>query len=98
VIVLTLEGFVVEDVLAHDRFLLEQPQVQGDKVVWTKSVTAGFYATLGVAPVRFVFEAMVRSGKIKSIVAYLPMSEIARIETACRTQVQAPLIYARPCR
>src|SRR5262249_23304683 len=73
------------------------PLVNGDKVGWTKSITAGFYANLGVAPVRFVFEATVRSGKIKSIIAHLPASEIARIETACRSRATDPLIYAQPC-
>jgi hypothetical protein len=92
-----LKLFVAQDIAAHDQFMIEEPQVRGDRVAWTKSVTAGFYATLGVAPVRFAFEATVRSGKIESIVAHLPASEIARIETACRARTMEPLIYAQPC-
>ena len=92
-----LKLFVAQDIAAHDQFMIKEPTVRGDKVGWTKSVTAGFYATLGVAPVRFVFEATVRSGKIKSIVAHVPANEIARIEKACRAQKQEPLIYDQPC-
>ena len=92
-----LKLFVTQDIAAHDQFMMEAPQVRGDTVGWSKSITAGFYAALGVAPLRFVFEATVRSGKIKSIVAHLPASEIARIETACRARTPEPMIYAQPC-
>ena len=92
-----LKLFVTQDIAAHDQFMIEAPQVRGDTVGWSKSITAGFYAALGVAPLRFVFEATVRSGKIKSIVAHLPASEIARIETACRARTPEPMIYAQPC-
>ena len=92
-----LKRFIADDISAHDQFLMEQPEVKGNKVGWTRSVTAGFYATLGVAPIQFAFEAMVQSGKIKSIVAHLPMTEIARIEMACRTRATKPLIYGGPC-
>src|SRR5262245_11733773 len=92
-----LKLFVTQDIAAHDQFMIEAPQVRGDTVGWSKSITAGFYAALGVAPLRFVFEATVRSGKIKSIVAHLPAIEIARIETACRARTPEPMIYAQPC-
>jgi hypothetical protein len=92
-----LKLFVAQDIAAHDQFMIEEPRIKGDKVAWTKSVTGGFYATLGVAPVRFAFEAKVGNGKIQSIVAYVPASEIARIEKACRAQKWEPLIYEQPC-
>src|SRR5262249_55238070 len=53
----SLKLFVTRDIAAHDQFMIEAPQVRGDTVGWSKSITAGFYAALGVAPVRFVFEA-----------------------------------------
>jgi len=93
----SLKYFIAADISAHDQFLMESPQVKGDKVEWTRSVTAGFYATLGVAPVQFAFEAIVQRGKVKSIVAHLPTAEIARIEAACRARPKEPLIYGQPC-
>jgi len=74
--------FVQADTWANDRFAMESPRVHGDKVVWTKSVTAGFYQHLGIAPVQFTFEATVLAGRITSINAHFPLREIARIEEA----------------
>jgi ketosteroid isomerase-like protein len=92
-----LRRFVQTDTWANDRFAMESPRLHGDKVVWTKSVTAGFYQHLGIAPVQFAFEATVRAGRITSINAYFPPWEIARIEQACRARAIEPLIYGRPC-
>jgi hypothetical protein len=39
----------------------------------------------------------VRSGKINSIVAYVPLEEIVRIEAACGRQTPEPRIYDKPC-
>ena len=60
-------------------------------------MTESFYQGIGVAPVQFVFEATIKSGKIKSIIAYLPAGQIARISKACRAQAKEPLIHGRPC-
>ena len=46
---------------------------------------------------QFVFEATIKSGKIKSIIAHLPVGEIVRIGKACRAQAKEPLIHGRPC-
>ena len=53
--------------------------------------------TLGVAPVQFAFTALIDNGKIESIVAHVPRSEIARIEAACRRNAAEPMIYGRNC-
>ena len=37
----SLALFVAQDIAAHDQFLIERAEVQGDNVSWTKSVTAG---------------------------------------------------------
>src|SRR5262249_32248217 len=74
-----LRSFLAQDAWINERFSLEEPRVAGDKVTWTRSVTAPFYERLGIAPVQFAFEATVHGDKIKSIVAYLPPGEIARI-------------------
>jgi len=47
--------------------------------------------------VQFVFEATLKTAKVKSIVAHLPASEIVRIGKACRAQAKEPLIHGRPC-
>jgi len=49
-----------------------------------------------VAPVQFVFEATIKSGKLMSIIAHLPAGEIARISKACGAQANEPLIMADP--
>jgi hypothetical protein len=85
------------DMWMHESFALEQTRVEGNRVAWSRSITAGFYEHIGVAPVRFAFSADVRNGKIQSIVAHVPPEEIARIETACRHRTPEPPIYGRPC-
>jgi hypothetical protein len=92
-----LRRFIQTDTWVNDQFAMESPHVGGNKVVWTRSVTAGFYQHLGIAPVQFAFEATVQAGRIKSIVAHFPLWEITRIEEACRTRATEPVIYGRPC-
>lgn len=92
-----LKDFVDADLWLNDEFPLESPQVRGNAVSWTRSVTTGFYEQLGVAPIKFSFRAVVQSGKINCIVAHFSLPEIARIESACRAREKEPLIYGRPC-
>jgi hypothetical protein len=92
-----LRRFIQTDTWVNDRFAMGSPRVRGDKVLWTRSVTAGFYRHLGIAPVQFAFEATVRAGRIMSIIAHLPLREIARVEEACRARTKEPAIYGRPC-
>ena len=92
-----LKLFLDEDMWFNDSFTLEQPLVEDNRVSWTKSVTANFYSKLGVAPVQFAFAAVINNGKIESIVAHVPRSEIARIEAACQRNEAEPMIYGRNC-
>jgi len=92
-----LPHFLELDMWLNESFELEQLTVELNRVIWTKPITAPFYEHIGVAPIRFVFSADVRSGKIKSIVAHVPPDEIVRIESACRQSTPEPRIYGNPC-
>ena len=92
-----LPRFLELDMWLNDSFALEEAAVERNRVTWTKSITAPFYERIGVAPIRFAFAADVRSGKINSIVAYVPLEEIVRIEAACGRQTPEPRIYDKPC-
>ena len=56
-----------------------------------------FYQDIGVAPVRYAFEAEVKNGRLRSIVSYIPTQEIKRIAAACKGAKIAPRIHSRPC-
>jgi len=92
-----LPRFLELDMWLNESFELEQVSVERNRVAWSKPITAPFYEHIGVAPIRFAFVADVRNGKIKSIVAYMPFDEIARIEGACRERTPEPKIYGNPC-
>ncbi len=92
-----LRTFLEADIWMHETFPLEQMAVERNRVAWTRPITAAFYENIGVAPIRFAFTADVRKGKIKSIVAHVPLEEIARIENACRRRTPEPRIYGNPC-
>jgi hypothetical protein len=92
-----LPRFLELDMWLNESFALEQAAVERNRVTWTKSITAPFYEHIGVAPIRFAFAADVRSGKISSIVAHVPLEEIVRIEAACGRQTPEPRIYDNPC-
>ena len=92
-----LPRFLELDMWLNDSFALEEAAVERNRVTWTKSITAPFYERIGVAPIRFAFAADVRSGKINSIVAYVPLEEIVRIEAACGRETPEPRIYDNPC-
>ena len=92
-----LPRFLELDMWLNELFALEEAAVERNRVTWTKSITAPFYERIGVAPIRFAFAADVRSGKINSIVAYVPLEEIVRIEAACGRETPEPRIYDKPC-
>jgi hypothetical protein len=92
-----LKWLINSEIFLREDFLLNRPQVEGDTVSWIELASEEFYKSIRVAPVQFVFEAVVQSGKIRSIVAHLPTSEIARIREACHAQAKDPLIHDRPC-
>jgi hypothetical protein len=91
-----LRRFLDEDMWFNDSFELKQPVVDHNQVSWTESVSADFYAKLGVAPVRYAFTAIVNQRKIELIASHVPLEDIARIEAACRRTTE-PVIYGRPC-
>lgn len=92
-----LKWFINTEIWLRDDFRLANPRVDGDRVSWTEAAIAPFYKSIGVAPVEFAFEATIKSAKITSIVAHLPVGEIARIRGACKAQPSEPLINGRPC-
>src|SRR5262249_15915067 len=92
-----LMWFINTEIWFREDSALNHPQVAGNRVTWDEAATESFYQGIGVAPVQFVFEATIKSGKIKSIIAHLPADEIARISKACGAQTKEPLIHGRPC-
>jgi hypothetical protein len=92
-----LRWFINTEIWLRESFVLNHPRVEGDTVSWDEPVVGEFYKRIGVAPVQFSFEAVVKDAKIESIVAHLPTGEIARIKQACLTQAMEPQIYSRPC-
>jgi hypothetical protein len=92
-----LKWFISAETWMREDFALNHHRVAGNKVTWDEAAAESFYQGIGVAPVQFVFEATIKSGKIKSIAAHLPANEIARISKACGAQTKDPLIHGRPC-
>lgn len=92
-----LNWFINTEIWFREDFTLNHHRVAGNRVTWDEAATESFYQGIGVAPVQFVFEATIKSGKIKSIIAHFPAGEIARISKACLTQAKEPLIHGRPC-
>jgi hypothetical protein len=92
-----LTWFINTEIWMREDFALNHHRVAGNRVTWDEAAGESFYQGIGVAPVQFVFEATVKSGKIKSIIAHLPAGEIVRIGKACRAQAKEPLIHGRPC-
>ena len=92
-----LTWFIDTEIWFRDVFDLDRSRADGNQVTWVESSAAPFYRDLGVAPVTFTFEAIVRDGLITEIVAHLPMPEIGRIKEACMARVPEPRLRDRPC-
>ena len=92
-----LTWFIDTELWLRDTFVLDRLHVDGNRVSWVESAEAPFYRDLGVAPVAFAFEAIVRDGLITAIVAHLPMPEIERIREACIARVPEPQLRDRRC-
>jgi len=92
-----LKWFINTETWMREDFALNHHRVAGNRITWDEAAAESFYQGIGVAPVQFVFEATIKSGKIKSIIAHLPADEIARISKACGAQTKEPLIHGRPC-
>ena len=92
-----LTWFIGTEIWLRDVFDLDRLQADGNRVTWVESAVAPFYRDLGVAPVTFAFEAIVRDGLITTIISHLPMPEIERIKEACVARVPEPRLRDRPC-
>jgi len=82
---------------------LEDPHSAGHTVTWTDLVTNPVYEKLGVAPVQIAGQAVIRDGKIKSLITHFPPSSLAKFEQACEQKgcetpkADGVLIVGQPC-
>jgi hypothetical protein len=91
-----LRWFINSEIWLRDSFALEDIEARGNRVTWSEPATGSFYQSLGIAPVRFAFEAKSERGRIISIVAHVSAPDIKRIAGACKDEA-APQIHDRPC-
>jgi hypothetical protein len=91
-----LRWFINSEIWLRDSFRLEDIEARGNRVTWSEPATGAFYQSLGIAPVRFAFEAKAERGRIISIVAHVPAPDIERIAGACKEET-APQIHDHPC-
>jgi hypothetical protein len=92
-----LRWLINTEIWLRDSFQLDHLKVEDNRVSWDEAASEPFYQSIGVAPVCFVFEAVVQKGHIMSIVAHLPLAEISRIRQACKAQADEPLIHGGAC-
>ena len=82
---------------------LEDAHSAGDTVTWTDLVTNPVYEKLGVAPVHIAGQAVIRDGKIKSLITHFPPTSLAKFEQACEQKgcetpkADGVLIIGQPC-
>ncbi len=75
----------------------------GESVTWTDFVTTPVYEKLGTGPVEIAGKAVIREGKIKSLVIHYPPSSLAKFEQACQQEgcetpkADGVLIVGQPC-
>jgi hypothetical protein len=91
-----LTWFINTDIWMREEFALNHHRVSGDRVTWDEAAAESFYQNIGVAPVQFVFEATIRSGKIKSIIAQLPTGEIDSPERPADHRPRPRRVRRRP--
>jgi hypothetical protein len=92
-----LRWFINTEIWLRDNFDLDEVEAHGNWVSWTEKAGGAFYQDIGVAPVRYAFEAEAKNGQLTSIVAYIPNQEIKRIAAACTAAKITPHIHNRPC-
>jgi ketosteroid isomerase-like protein len=92
-----LRWFINTEIWLRDNFDLNEVEAHGNWVTWIEMAAGAFYQDIGVAPVRYAFEAEVKNGRLRSIVSYIPTQEIKRIAAACKSAKIAPRIHSRPC-
>jgi hypothetical protein len=92
-----LRWFINTEIWLRDNFDLDEVEAHGTWVTWIEKAGGTFYEDIGVAPVRYAFEAEVKNGQLTSIVSYIPTREIRRIAAACKAAKITPYIHNRPC-
>ena len=92
-----LRWFINTEIWLRDTFDLNELEAHGNWVSWIEMAAGAFYRDIGVAPVRYTFEADVKNGHLTSIVSYIPTQEIKRIAAACQAATITPRIHDRPC-
>jgi hypothetical protein len=92
-----LRWFINTEIWLRDNFDLDEVEAHGNWVTWIEKAGGTFYQDIGVAPVRYAFEAEVKNGQLTSIVSYIPTGEIRRIIAACKAAKITPYIHNRPC-
>jgi hypothetical protein len=92
-----LRWFINTEIWLRDSFDLDEVEAHGNWVTWIEMAGGTFYQDIGVAPVRYAFEAEVKNGQLTSIVSYIPTREIRRIAAACTAAKITPHIHNRPC-
>ena len=92
-----LRWFINSEIWLRDTFDLTEVEAHGNWVSWIELAAGAFYQDIGVAPVRYAFEAEVKNGHLTSIVSYIPSQEIKRIAAACKAAKVTPRIHNRPC-
>jgi hypothetical protein len=91
-----LRWFISSEIWLRDSFSLEDIEAHGNRVTWSEQATGSFYQSLGIAPVRFAFEAKAERGRIISIVAHVSAPDIRRIAGACMNEATLQ-IHDRSC-
>src|SRR5262245_41324839 len=92
-----LRWFINTEIWLRDNFDLNEAKAYGNWVAWTEMAAGTFYQEIGVAPVRYAFEAEAKNDHLMSIVSYIPTLEIRRIAAACKAAKITPRIHNRPC-
>jgi hypothetical protein len=92
-----LRWFINTEIWLRDNFDLDEVEANGNWVTWIEKAGGTFYQDIGVAPVRYAFEAEVKNGQLTSIVSYIPIREIGRISAACKAATVTPYVHNRPC-
>ena len=92
-----IRWFINTEIWLRDSFDLDEVETHGSRVTWIENAGGSFYQDIGVAPVRYAFEAEVKDGQLISIVSYIPSPEIGRIAAGCKAAKITPYIHDRPC-
>ena len=99
----TSGGSSIDSTCVDDSVDLGVLSVGQHTVTWTDLVTNPVYEKLGVAPVQIAGQAVIRDGKIKSLITHFPPSSLAKFEQACEQKgcetpkADGVLIVGQPC-